>query len=478
MRNANTKLFGVANLRFLQVFTRKHQWQRIVVIFFLALALRLVVLDLTFPGNDKVKYYDDGRIALNIVGGRGFSIDYNYRNWLYYTKFLKSTRIDDLMTVGTKPTASKQPLYPFVLATFFQLFGAKNFLSVFLFHALISSLTSVLLFLALKTSYPLAGLVAGVGTAIYPAFIWHAVTVPESTTLSLFQLAAFFLCLETLRIQPSRWIWALAGLLGALQALTEPVTIPFLGLCLSYVAFLPEESRKRTIAGFLTAVVAGCLVVTPWIVRNYLVFDRFPVIKGSSGFTFNFALEDSGRGTWIPEHRIVALERAGRNLTEMEEDEAIRREIWSLFPSHLREYLIVNVPLNFLHFWWDVRRYSDDYSPGYLASRRLPYLTLLILSIPSILKLIGRFVKDPRVGSKDSIVPVAALFLLLTQSAVYTLFGAWMARYRFPAEMCLFVFAGLTSQPFIESLWNRWMPASRQVGDDHVSHVPALSPKV
>src|SRR5207244_10513391 len=132
--------------------------------------------------------------------------------------------------------------------------------------------------------------------------------------------------------------------------------------------------------------------------------DRFPVIKGSSGCVFNFGLEDSGRGTWIPEHRIVALERAGRNLTEMEEDEAIRREIWSLFPSHLREYLTVNVPLNFLHFWWDVRRYSDDYSPGYLVSRSLPYLTLLILSIPSILKLIDRFVIYRVVGLIDSIV--------------------------------------------------------------------------
>src|SRR5438876_6427589 len=91
---------------------------------------------------------------------------------------------------------------------------------------------------------------------------------------------------------------------------------------------------------------------------------------------------------------------------------------------------------------------------------------------------IGRFVKDPRVGSKHPIVPVAALFLLMTQSAVYMLFGAWMARYRFPVEMVLFVFAGLTVQRLIERHWNRRTRASRQVANDHVSHVPALSPKV
>jgi len=183
------------------------------------------------------------------------------------------------------------------------------------------------------------------------------------------------------------------------------------------------------------------LLVSPWLARNYLVFKRFPVLKGSAGVVFNWGLEDSGQGTWISEARIVALEYAGRNLSEIEEDEAIRHELRSLFRSHWREFLTVNVPLNFVHFWWDVRRYWDNYSVRYLLFRRLPYLLLLVLSVPAMLKLISRLAKDPENVVRESPIPVAVLILICSITLAYTIFGCYMSRYRFPVEMALILFA-------------------------------------
>src|SRR5713101_2362168 len=116
--------------------------QLAVYLFVLALVLRLAVLGLTFRGNEAVYYFDDGRIALNLIRGAGYSIDFRYRNWLFYEVFLKDKKLTTPITEGVKPTASKQPAYPLLLALLFRCFGTKNFLAVFILHALLSSLTS------------------------------------------------------------------------------------------------------------------------------------------------------------------------------------------------------------------------------------------------------------------------------------------------------------------------------------------------
>jgi len=429
------------------------------VIFAVALLVRLAALGLTFRGNESVRYYDDAGIALNIISGKGFSISYEFRNWLFYTMHLKKTTIPDLITEGTKPTASKQPVYPLILAALFYCFGAKNFLAVFLIQAVISSLTVVLLFLALKHVSSLTGLMVGLGTAFYPAFAWHSISTPESTTISLFGLAAFFLCLAVLKKRPSLWVWAMIGVVGSIEVLTEPVTAPFMVLSFCYAFFFVDGQIYKQCMGLLCAIGIALLVMSPWLVRNYIVFNRFPVVKDDPGITFTYSMEVSELGTWIPEERIVLLERAGRTLSEVEEDEAIRGELRSLFPSHLREYLTVDIPMNFVHFWWDVRSYWGDYSLRYVLIRRFPYVLLLMLAIPSTWTLVGSLLKTPRVTLKDSVVPVAALLLICTTCAVYTLFGCHLGRFRLPVEMALFVFAGLTLRAPAEMLWNRWIPS-------------------
>jgi uncharacterized SAM-binding protein YcdF (DUF218 family) len=61
---------------------------------------------------------------------------------------------------------------------------------------------------------------------------------------------------------------------------------------------------------------------------------------------------------------------------------------------------------------------------------------------------------------------------------VREIFGSFHSRYRLPFEMALLVFTGVTIRGAVERLWKRWIPASRQLRDDHVSHVPTLLRKV
>src|SRR5439155_25275098 len=62
----------------------------VVGVFAIALLVRLAMLATTFRGNDTVAYYDDAQIALNLVAGNGYSVIYQYRNWLLYEAVLKT----------------------------------------------------------------------------------------------------------------------------------------------------------------------------------------------------------------------------------------------------------------------------------------------------------------------------------------------------------------------------------------------------
>src|SRR5262249_4718079 len=136
----------------------------VVGLFALALVLQLGVLGATFRGNDSVYYYDDAKIALNLLDGQGYSVSYVYRNWFFYEVALRTMELQDPITEGTKTTAIKQPAYALVLTALFYLFGAKNFLVVFLIHAVISALTVSLLFLCLRQAAPFCALAVALGT--------------------------------------------------------------------------------------------------------------------------------------------------------------------------------------------------------------------------------------------------------------------------------------------------------------------------
>ena len=86
------------------------------------------MLGTTFRGNDTVAYYDDAQIALNLVAGNGYSVIYQYRNWLLYEAVLKTAKLDAPVVTGTRTTALKQPAYALILAGLFSCCGVKNFL--------------------------------------------------------------------------------------------------------------------------------------------------------------------------------------------------------------------------------------------------------------------------------------------------------------------------------------------------------------
>ena len=117
-------------------------------------------------------------------------------------------------------------------------------------------------------------------------------------------------------------------------------------------------------------------------------------------------------------------------------------------------------PHHFLHLWWDVPRYLDNYSFSYLAGRRVPYLLLLGLALPRLVLTAVRLARRTRATLHNAMPEVLALTLIGTYTLVYSLFGAFHSRYRLPIELGLLIFAGTMMRPVANRAWQWWVPSA------------------
>jgi hypothetical protein len=80
--------------------------------------------------------------------------------------------------------------------------------------------------------------------------------------------------------------WVIAGALAGLSALTRTeglLLVLFVALPAALRRTAKDEDRAPQWRGLVACVVAALVVVTPWLVRNYVTFERFIPISNNSG---------------------------------------------------------------------------------------------------------------------------------------------------------------------------------------------------
>lgn len=238
---------------------RKLFWMVLV-----ALALRLIVMAYVYPieldpARDHWAFgYETGRIARSIANGRGFGSP---------------------LFAETGPTAWMTPVYPYILAVIFKIFGvyttASGFI-IFTMNALISALTCLPIFFFTRKSFNArAGLWAGWIWAIFPYSIYWSAQHIWDTWLATLLLAILF-CV-VLRLAESNGLrdWVGFGLLSGIAALTDPIVLSALPVLALWALWRLHKANQRWLRPAIGAVLAVILVVSPWFIRNYRVFHEF-----------------------------------------------------------------------------------------------------------------------------------------------------------------------------------------------------------
>ncbi|HEX4001804.1 MAG TPA: glycosyltransferase family 39 protein [Candidatus Acidoferrales bacterium] len=240
-----------------------------------ALAVRFAVLWWTWyratPAAHGERYgYELGCVAKSIASGKGFS--------------------SPLPFFDTGPTAWLSPVFPYVVAGIFKIWGiysVKSHVAIQILNCIFSALTIFPVYAIAKRSF---------GADVAAAASWLWVVLPDATHIPIADLweaslAALFLALlfwATLRMRGERSSakWAGYGALWAVGALINTSLIAVLPLFLAWLAW---EARKERLAWPQPVAIASLVFVLgmmPWTVRNYRALGKLVPVRSNFGLEF------------------------------------------------------------------------------------------------------------------------------------------------------------------------------------------------
>ena len=332
----------------------------IVVVAFL-LRVAVITIGHTYritPRRDHFQFgWEMGRIARSIASGQGFSSPTD---------------------VPTGPSAWAPPVYPYILAAIFKLFGSYTPLSAWLiltFNSVFSSLTCWTLYeIAIRIYNEKLARAAAWTWALFPYAIYWPVRVVWEMSLSAFLLSLAFLLALRLKKNSRSRDWIGFGLLWGLIALTNTAILSLLPCFLLWL--LDFAQLRQSLLRYSLTLAMLALLITPWLVRNYVVFGRFVFIRDNLPLEMHMANNDQSEGLWTrsehPGNDPEAM-RQFEQLGEIRFMDLKRQEVNQFIGEHPGRFAWFTLQ-RVMYFW--IGTPQADYVAGYdlRLARHLAFL--------------------------------------------------------------------------------------------------------
>ncbi len=361
----------------------------------------------TRTGDDHFEFgWEMGRVARSIALGHGFSSPYEG---------------------NTGPTAWEPPLYPYLMARVFRIFGVYTQASAWALlsiNSLFGTLTCIpIFFIAHRTLGERVAVWSAYTWALCP-YIWYwSVHWIWDTTFTPLILACIFLL--ALELQNWRGLrgWIVFGALFGIGALANPTMLAFLPFCGLWIWRQRYRRGIPSLAGIALASVVFFLVLTPWVVRNYEVFGRFVFLRDDFGLQIRLGNGPSADGMLMaylqPNLNKIELEKF-QQMGEIEYAARCKGIAFDWIRTHPTRFAVISLK-RFFYFWNGVPRPTNSVAP--IDFRTSAFLATSVLALWGL----GRALRQKR--------PAAWLFagLVLTYPTVYY-FVFPHARYRHPIE--------------------------------------------
>ncbi|RMG55591.1 MAG: hypothetical protein D6723_02375 [Acidobacteria bacterium] len=256
--------------------SRRRIWSTVVIISIICLlylAVQVAYMSLV-PINRAHDEWD--HIAKNLVTGRGYA-----SSWP--KTYIRTTILGlNDYHFPLVPTATRVPVPVLYFALMFHLFGISD-QSLLIGQGIVGVLTCALLFIIALEVFGdrRVAIMASLVWVFYVPQLWMS-NSRYSEPLTTFLLACLtYVLIVALRTR-SVWRFGLAGVLWGLGVLARPtlMVLPlFLSPCLFII--LRRQLRFAALACIIT-VLGGALIISPWVYRNYRIFDA-PVISTLGG---------------------------------------------------------------------------------------------------------------------------------------------------------------------------------------------------
>lgn len=240
--------------------------------------------------------WEMGRIGASLASGKGFSNQFG---------------------PATGPTAWEPPLYPYLIASVFRVFGTYTKLSAFVllaFNSACSALTCIPIFLIARRMFSET---VAVGAAwawvLLPNVLFWCTRAVWETSLSALLLSVVIWLTLTMENQDGWPPWFGFGLLWGIIALNGTSLLSFLPAAGLWAWHRRARIGKRSFAGVVLASLVFFACIAPWLVRNYRTFGRFIFIRDNFGAELRLGNGNGADGTLMlyldPLHDSYAMQQ-------------------------------------------------------------------------------------------------------------------------------------------------------------------------
>ena len=360
--------------------------------------------------------WEMGSIGASLASGRGFS---------------------DQFGRPTGPTAWEPPLYPYLIAGVFQIFGIYSRASAFVLltiNSIFSALTCIPIFLIAKRMFSEKVAVgAAWAWALLPNVMFVCTRSIWETSLSTLLLATILWLTLTLEERDGWRAWVEFGLLWGIVALNGTSLLSFLPAAGLYAWYRRAHLGKKSLAGVVLASVIFFACITPWLVRNYRTFGKFIFIRDNFGAELRLGNGNGADGTLMlyldPLHDTYAM-RQFQTMGELNYIAMRKQQAITYIKADYGRFALLSFK-RFLCFWAGPPRVTDPAWIG-MAKDSL-FLATSVLMFWGL----GRALRQRRPGAW------LLFWLVLLYPAIYYFVYA-IPRYRYVIEpeiaiLCVFL---------------------------------------
>lgn len=356
-------------------------------------------------------------IVNNLLSGRGFVYHHfgtDYRSWV-------------------------EPLYPMLTYVVYAL-SHHSYLAMALVNVLLSTaLVPVASSVARLTFGPAAGVWAGYLVAIDPGLIRYAAKF-HPLVLDAVLMALVVLAFIRARLVPVTFSYVVVGITIGFCLLTRPSVLVFVPIGLVWLLVRSTGTLARRVLAVCFCLAVAAAIVSPWVIRNYMVHERFVLTRTNGWFVFwlgnhrgwsGSATNQSGDSLFLaaaPELRERVL-----RADELRQNNLFLQEAMS-FVGQDPAGFFGRTAMKFLYFWWFSPQSGLQYRSEPFWIYQLFYIVAAVLAAIGLLcAFLGRLESPDRAAW-----PLLLAFLLsisLFQSLFYV-----EGRHRLGVEAVFLVF--------------------------------------
>jgi 4-amino-4-deoxy-L-arabinose transferase-like glycosyltransferase len=288
--------------------------------------------------------WEMGRIGRSLALGQGFSNPFN---------------------ATTGPTAWEPPLYPFLIAGVFKLFGVYTHASAIVLlglNSFFSALTCIPVFLIARRCFgeKLAVWTGWLWALMPPVMYWCTRWVWETSLAALLLALIFWLTLD-LEERDGLKPWLEFGLLWGIAGLTNTSLLAFLPASGLWAWYRRWKRGKRSLAGIVLASLALAFCIAPWLARNSHTFGRLMFLRSNFGAELRIGNGPWADGTWReylhPTQNVVEMRRY-RDMGEIAYVAERQREAMAFIREDYGRFMVLNMK-RFIYYWGGVPRSSE-----------------------------------------------------------------------------------------------------------------------